>query len=146
MPIELNIYPRHLLVHLQFFFFCFCFLACVKLSPLVSWKIRDRDSIPHFFEERRRMTREIAFKSNNLVFYDITSNRVMKKRERFDCYDSDSRFPCRYFEGSNFPCNLQGNFKTDSVGGYSDSGELWFYLRHRFSADFSIPFCHHWKL
>lgn len=25
------------------------------------------------------MTREIAFKSNNLVFYDITSNRVMKK-------------------------------------------------------------------
>ena len=25
------------------------------------------------------MTQEIAFKSNNLVFYDITSNRVMKK-------------------------------------------------------------------
>lgn len=39
------------------------------------------------------MTRAIAFKSNNLVFYDITSNRVMKKSERFDCYDSDSRLP-----------------------------------------------------
>ena len=71
------------------------------------------------------MTRAIAFKSNNLVFYDITSKRIMKKRERFDCYNSDSRFPCKYFEGSNFPCNLQGKYsKTDCVGGYSDSGEL----------------------
>ena len=49
------------------------------------------------------MTQAIVFKSNNLGFYDITSNRVMKKRKPFDCYDSDSRFLCRYFEGSNFP-------------------------------------------
>ena len=70
------------------------------------------------------MTREIAFKSNNLVFYDITSNRVMKKGNglivTIQILDSHAGI----LGGSNFPCKLQGNSKTDSVGGYSDSGEL----------------------